>query len=263
MLLNEPAELCLSFVFVICVLDVDRQSRLSIHTPFLPGHFLAQRMDSKLRHIKILGMSFATRRQNGHTVVSSVSSVRRSKRVKILQLMAYTMSTMVFGMICSALGPSIPWLASNADVEPEMLGWLPAAQAVMCIVSGLTSSLMTFVPRRYHHYLLCGLLMWLGVFFMVLPSASLTGLYALALVFAFQVLPRPWIGQMTNLLVSELYDDASLSSAAQSFNQGWVYGWVEFLEEGDCRAYQSSSGLIDALLKHELRILEISFSAVH
>lgn len=55
---------------------------------------------------------------------------------------------------------------------------------------------------------------------MVLPSASLTGLYALALVFAFQVLPRPWIGQMTNLLVSELYDDASLSSAAQSFNQG-------------------------------------------
>lgn len=55
---------------------------------------------------------------------------------------------------------------------------------------------------------------------MVLPSASLGGLYALALVFAFQVLPRPWIGQMTNLLVSQLYDDASLSSAAQSFNQG-------------------------------------------
>lgn len=43
-----------------------------------------------------------------------------------------------------------------------------------------------------------------------------------------------------------------------------VYGWVEFLEEGDCRGYQSScSGLIDALLKHELRMLEISFSAVH
>ena len=67
---------------------------------------------------------------------------------------------------------------------------------------------------------------------MVLPSASLTGLYALALVFAFQVLPRPWIGQMTNLLVSELYDDASLSSAAQSFNQGgYMAGW-NFLKKG-------------------------------
>ena len=149
------------------------------------------------------------------------SSVSRSNMVKILQLVVYTMSTMVFGMICSALGPSIPWLASNADVEPETLGWLPAAQAVMCIASGLASSLMAFVPRRFHHYLLCALLMWLGTFFMVLPSASAGGISALVLVFAFQVLPRPWIGQMTNLLVSELYDDASLSSAAQSFNQGW------------------------------------------
>lgn len=78
-----------------------------------------------------------------------------AKRWKVLQLVVYTMSTMVFGMICSALGPSIPWLASNADVEPETLGWLPAAQAVMCIVSGLASSLMTFVPRRFHHCLLC------------------------------------------------------------------------------------------------------------
>ena len=78
-----------------------------------------------------------------------------AKRWKVLQLVVYTMSTMVFGMICSALGPSIPWLASNADVEPETLGWLPAAQAVMCIVSGLASSLTTFVPRRFHHCLLC------------------------------------------------------------------------------------------------------------
>lgn len=151
-------------------------------------------------------------------------STRRSK-VKILQLVVYTMSTMVFGMICSALGPAIPWLASNADVEPETLGWLPAAQAVMCIASGLASSLMAFVPRRYHHCLLCGLLMWLGTFFMVFPVASLGGIYALALVYAVQVLPRPWIGQMTNLLVSELYEDASSSSAAQSFNQGLVEGF--------------------------------------
>ena len=57
-------------------------------------------------------------------------------------------------------------------------------------------------------------MMWLGLFFMVLPLASTGGIYALALVFAFQVLPRPWIGQMTNLLVSYLFDDASLSSAA-------------------------------------------------
>ena len=55
---------------------------------------------------------------------------------------------------------------------------------------------------------------------MVLPVAS-QSIFALTPVFALQVLPRPWIGQMTNLLVSELYDDASLSSAAQSFNQGW------------------------------------------
>lgn len=151
----------------------------------------------------------------GHNVAS-----QRSSRVRILRLVVYTMSTMVFGMICSALGPSIPWLAENADVEPETLGWLPAAQAVMCIASGLASSLMAFVSKSYHHYLLCALLMWLGVFFMVLPAAS-QSIFALTPVFALQVLPRPWIGQMTNLLVSELYDDASLSSAAQSFNQGW------------------------------------------
>lgn len=150
----------------------------------------------------------------GHNVAS-----QRSSRVRILRLVVYTMSTMVFGMICSALGPSIPWLAENADVEPETLGWLPAAQAVMCIASGLASSLMAFVSKSYHHYLLCALLMWLGVFFMVLPAAS-QSIFALTPVFALQVLPRPWIGQMTNLLVSELYDDASLSSAAQSFNQG-------------------------------------------
>lgn len=149
----------------------------------------------------------------------NVAMSQRSTRVKILRLVVYTMSTMVFGMICSALGPSIPWLAENADVEPETLGWLPAAQAVMCIASGLASSLMALVPKSYHHYLLCALLMWLGVFFMILPVAS-QSIFALTPVFALQVLPRPWIGQMTNLLVSELYDDASLSSAAQSFNQG-------------------------------------------
>ena len=29
---------------------------------------------------------------------------------------------MVFGMICSALGPAIPWLADNAGVSPEASG---------------------------------------------------------------------------------------------------------------------------------------------
>ncbi|CAK9052026.1 unnamed protein product [Durusdinium trenchii] len=154
-----------------------------------------------------------------HVVMSKSLTGERRRSGRIMHLLVYTMSTMVFGMICSALGPSIPWLASNADVTPETLGWLPAAQAVMCIVSGLASSLMAFVARKYHHLLLGLLLLWLGVFFMVLPLAS-SSIYALTLVFAFQVLPRPWIGQMTNLLVSELYEEPSLSSAAQSFNQG-------------------------------------------
>ena len=101
--------------------------------------------------------------------------VRRRSKVtgQVIRLLVYTMSTMVFGMICSALGPSIPWLAENAHVAPETLGWLPAAQAVMCIVSGLASSFMAFVPRKYHHYLLCCLLMWLGGFFMLLPATWL------------------------------------------------------------------------------------------
>ncbi|CAE7244308.1 unnamed protein product [Symbiodinium sp. CCMP2456] len=144
----------------------------------------------------------------------------------VTNAVAYTVSTMVFGMICSALGPSIPWLAGNADVSPEVLGWLPAAQAVMCIVSGLASSLMAYVPRRCHHRMLFVMMLWLGGFFALLPVASQT-LLALVFTYGFQVLPRPWIGQMTNLLVSELYEDPSLSSAAQSFNQGgFAFGCV-------------------------------------
>lgn len=151
---------------------------------------------------------------------------RISQREKRFQLVAYTISTMVFGMICSALGPSIPWLAGNADVSPEVLGWLPAAQAVMCIASGLASSLMAYVPRRFHHRMLFVMMLWLGGFFALLPVASQT-LLALVFTYGFQVLPRPWIGQMTNLLVSELYEDPSLSSAAQSFNQGgFAFGCV-------------------------------------
>ena len=149
-----------------------------------------------------------------------------TRRTKHFQLAAYTISTMVFGMICSALGPAIPWLAGNAQVSPEVLGWLPAAQAVMCIASGLASSLMAYVPRRFHHRLLFAMMLWLGGFFALLPVASQTML-ALVATYGFQVLPRPWIGQMTNLLVSELYEDASLSSAAQSFNQGgFAFGCV-------------------------------------
>ncbi|CAK9064658.1 unnamed protein product [Durusdinium trenchii] len=112
---------------------------------------------------------------------------------------------MVFGMICSALGPSIPWLAENAEVSPETLGYLPAAQSVMCILSGLASSMMALVPRKYHHGLLCLMTLWLGGFFTLLPVAS-SSIYSLVVVYAFQVLPRPWIGQMTNLLVSQLYE---------------------------------------------------------
>ena len=48
------------------------------------------------------------------------------KFVTGLRLVAYTVSMMVFGMICSALGPSIPWLAENADVSPETL-WIPSS----------------------------------------------------------------------------------------------------------------------------------------
>ena len=118
------------------------------------------------------------------------------------------------------LAPAFLGLLRTQMLNLRLLVGLPAAQAVMCIASGLASSLMAFVSKSYHHYLLCALLMWLGVFFMVLPAAS-QSIFALTPVFALQVLPRPWIGQMTNLLVSELYDDASLSSAAQSFNQGW------------------------------------------
>lgn len=141
------------------------------------------------------------------------------KFVTGLRLVAYTVSMMVFGMICSALGPSIPWLAENADVSPETLGYLPAAQAVMCIISGLASSVVALLPRRYHHCLLCVLTLWLAGFFALLPAAS-SSIFTLILVYAFQVLPRPWIGQMTNLLVSQLFDDPSISSAAQSLNQG-------------------------------------------
>jgi len=42
----------------------------------------------------------------------------------------------------------------------------------------------------------------------------------LGAVFAVQVLPRPLISQMNSLLVSQIYDESSTSSAAQSFNQG-------------------------------------------
>ena len=136
-----------------------------------------------------------------------------------LRLVAYTVSMMVFGMICSALGPSIPWLAENAEVSPETLGYLPAAQAVMCIISGLASSVVALLPRRFHHLLLCLLTLWLAGFFALLPLAS-RSIYVLVLVYALQVLPRPWIGQMTNLLVSQLYEEPSISSAAQSLNQG-------------------------------------------
>jgi len=145
--------------------------------------------------------------------------VEKSEEFVKRRLLVYTATTFVFGMICSALGPTIPWLANRAGVEPEALGWLPAAQAVMCIISGLASSIMGRVPRKYHHLILCILLVWLAGGFALFPVCSksilvLTGLFAL------QVLPRPWIGQMTNLLVSELYKDAASSSAAQSFNQG-------------------------------------------
>jgi len=135
------------------------------------------------------------------------------------RLIVYTASTFVFGMICSALGPTIPWLAESAGVEAEALGYLSAAQSVMCIISGLASSLMSFVPRKYHHGILCLLLLWLAAGFALFPVCS-QSLWLLTGLFALQVLPRPWIGQMTTLLVSELYTDTVKSSMAQSFNQG-------------------------------------------
>lgn len=152
-------------------------------------------------------------------VATSVESTTKRKASPLPQLIVYTMSTFVFGMTCSALGPTIPWLAAQAGVTAESLGWLPAAQCVTCIVSGLASSVMGKVPRRYHHWVLCCLNLWLGTGFALLPIAS-TSLVNLTALFGLQVIPRPWIGQITNLLVSELYEDASKSSMAQSINQG-------------------------------------------
>eukprot|EP00913_Durusdinium_trenchii_P023824 g22374.t1 len=163
---------------------------------------------------------------------------RRPAVIAALRLLAYSISMMVFGMICSGvlLEQSSGWgfglrghagshpaarraPPRNAEVSPETLGYLPAAQSVMCILSGLASSMMALVPRKYHHGLLCLMTLWLGGFFTLLPVAS-SSIYSLVVVYAFQVLPRPWIGQMTNLLVSQLYEDAAKSSAAQSFSQG-------------------------------------------
>ena len=161
----------------------------------------------------------AMRRAESLSLKEERDEIRHPKMVAGMRLVAYTVSMMVFGMICSALGPSIPWLAENAEVSPETLGYLPAAQAVMCIISGLASSVVALLPRRFHHRLLCLLTLWLAGFFAVLPLAS-SSIYALVVVYALQVLPRPWIGQMTNLLVSQLFEDPSISSAAQSLNQG-------------------------------------------
>lgn len=161
----------------------------------------------------------AMRRAESLSLKEERDEIRHPKMVAGMRLVAYTVSMMVFGMICSALGPSIPWLAENAEVSPETLGYLPAAQAVMCIISGLASSVVALLPRRFHHRLLCLLTLWLAGFFAVLPLAS-SSIYALVVVYALQVLPRPRIGQMTNLLVSQLFEDPSISSAAQSLNQG-------------------------------------------
>jgi fucose permease len=146
-------------------------------------------------------------------------SKERAKRAALAHLFVYTMSSFAFGVSASALGPTIPWLAQKAGVSHAEMGWLPLAQMVTCIVSGLASGLVSKVPRKYHHGLLCCLVLWLGVGFAFLPIAS--GSHrALTVLFGLQVLPRPWIGQMTNLLVSQLHEDASTSSVYQSINQG-------------------------------------------
>jgi len=135
-------------------------------------------------------------------------------------LVVYFASQLVFGMICGMLGPTIPWLAARAQVDPASLGFLPAAQGVMCICSGLASmGLVARIPRARQHAVLCCLQLWLGGCFALLPAAS-RSLITLIGIYALQVLPRPWIGQMTNLLVSQLYEDTARSNAAQSFSQG-------------------------------------------
>jgi len=162
-------------------------------------------------------------------------------RKSVIPLLVYTMSNFVFGMICSGLGPTIPWLADEAGVEPEILGWLPGIQTLMCIASGLASGIISVVPRRHHHNLLCVLQLWLGGFFALLPLVC-TSVGGLVTVFAFQVLPRPWIGQMTNLLVSELHEDAADSSAALSFSQGgFACGCVAMLLLG--QAFETNAGI--------------------
>ena len=67
--------------------------------------------------------------------------------------------------------------------------------------------------------LLAGLLMWLSVFLLLLPAAS-KSLPTLSATFGAMVWPRPWISQMTSLLVANLYEDPSHGSASQSFNKG-------------------------------------------
>lgn len=67
--------------------------------------------------------------------------------------------------------------------------------------------------------LLAGLLLWLSAFFLLLPAAS-GSLPALLATFGAMVWPRPWISQMTSLLVANLYEDPSHGSASQSFSKG-------------------------------------------
>ncbi|CAE7156185.1 unnamed protein product [Symbiodinium necroappetens] len=133
--------------------------------------------------------------------------------------MAYTLCQMIFGMACNVLGPTIPWLAGRAGVQPEALGLLPLVQTFVCILSGLASTSVALVPRKHHHRLLAGLLLWLSAFFLLLPAAS-GSLPALLATFGAMVWPRPWISQMTSLLVANLYEDPSHGSASQSFSKG-------------------------------------------
>ena len=40
---------------------------------------------------------------------------------------------MIFGMVCNVLGPTIPWLAGRAGVQPEALGLLPFLGQRICL----------------------------------------------------------------------------------------------------------------------------------